>query len=67
MKKQGFELDFEDEGARLMTLMRYTLDLGSFGLHFGVFIPTINNLGDDQQIKKWVQLAKDWKIIGAYS
>jgi acyl-CoA oxidase len=67
MKEQGFDIDFENEGFRAVPHMRYTLDLGSFGLHFGVFIPTIQSLGDDQQVKKWLQLAKDWKIIGAYS
>ena len=54
MKSQGFEIDFEDEGFRVLSHMRYTLDLGSFGLHFGVFIPTIKSLGDDQQVKQWL-------------
>ena len=47
--------------------MRYTLDMGSFGLHFGVFIPTIKYLGDDHQVAMWLKLSSDFKIIGTYA
>ncbi|OWF46410.1 peroxisomal acyl-coenzyme A oxidase 1-like [Mizuhopecten yessoensis] len=36
------------------------------GLHFGMFIPTIEKHGTEEQKKKFVQPAKDLKIIGTY-
>lgn len=48
MRSHGFDIAFEDEGFRVLNQMRYTLDMGSFGLHFGVFIPTITHLGNDE-------------------
>ena len=35
-------------------------------LHFGVFMPTIEMQGTDEQKKRWLQKAQDMKIIGAY-
>lgn len=43
------------------------MDIGPFGLHFGVFMPTITSLGSDEQVNYWIGLSKEMKIIGAYS
>lgn len=67
LKEEGLPLDFNMDQLRLLNSMKFTLDFGPFGLHFGVFIPTIEFLGSDDQVKKYVQDAKDLKIIGAYS
>ncbi|XP_060077958.1 peroxisomal acyl-coenzyme A oxidase 1-like [Ylistrum balloti] len=37
-----------------------------FGLHFAMFLPTIEKHGTEEQRKKFVQLAKDLRIIGTY-
>ncbi|KAH7463877.1 Peroxisomal acyl-coenzyme A oxidase 1 [Phytophthora ramorum] len=38
-----------------------------FDLHRGMFIPTIESQGTDNQRAKWLPLAKNYKIIGAYA
>ncbi|KJE89207.1 palmitoyl-CoA oxidase [Capsaspora owczarzaki ATCC 30864] len=37
------------------------------GLHVGMFIPTIVGQGTDEQQKKWLPLARAYKIIGTYA
>lgn len=37
------------------------------GLHVGMFIPTILGQGTDEQQKKWIPLARQYKIIGTYA
>jgi acyl-CoA oxidase len=36
-------------------------------LHDGVFIPTIQGQGTDEQKEKWLDLAYNYKIIGTYA
>lgn len=36
-------------------------------VHRAMFIPTIENQGDDKQRDKWLPLAKKFKILGAYA
>ncbi|RDD36010.1 Peroxisomal acyl-coenzyme A oxidase 1, partial [Trichoplax sp. H2] len=37
------------------------------GLHNSMFRPTIRDQGTDEQRKKWLPLANDYKIIGTYA
>lgn len=37
------------------------------GLHEGMFLPTIEGQGTEEQKAKWVPLSRDYKIIGAYA
>ena len=37
------------------------------GLHTDMFIPTIEKLGTDEQKAKYLNLAKQYKIIGTYA
>ncbi|CAI5730645.1 unnamed protein product [Hyaloperonospora brassicae] len=36
-------------------------------VHRAMFIPTLENQGDDEQRAKWLPLAKQFKILGAYA
>ena len=36
------------------------------GLHHLMFIPQIVNLGTEEQVKKWLPLAKSYQILGCY-
>ncbi|KAG7384307.1 hypothetical protein PHYBOEH_009571, partial [Phytophthora boehmeriae] len=36
-------------------------------VHNGMFIPTLENQGTDEQRAKWLPLAKSYKILGAYA
>lgn len=38
-----------------------------FTLHFTLFIPTIESMGNEEQIKFWLPKAKNLQIIGAYA
>jgi acyl-CoA oxidase len=38
-----------------------------FDLHRGMFIPTIENQGTDEQRAKWLPLANHYRVIGAYA
>ncbi|CAI5718888.1 unnamed protein product [Peronospora effusa] len=38
-----------------------------FDVHRAMFIPTLENQGDDEQRAKWLPLAKKYKILGAYA
>jgi len=40
---------------------------GGFGLHTGMFIPTIEMLGTDEQRAHWLPLAKNCAILGTYA
>lgn len=37
------------------------------GLHFGMFLPALRNLGTPEQQAEWVPKAIDCKIIGTYA
>ena len=37
------------------------------GLHQGMFIPTILNLGNEEQVAKWLPLAESNRILGCYA
>ena len=37
------------------------------GLHWGMFLPTLNNQMSDQQKKKWLSAAENFHIIGTYA
>lgn len=65
--ENNIKLDYLDPVLRIVSPMRYSQDIGSFGLTYGVFVPTIKFLGTDEQAQKWVTLADKLKIIGAYS
>ena len=47
LEQEGIALDNSTEKIRLLNSMKFTLDFGPFGLHYGVFIPTIEFLGSD--------------------
>lgn len=36
-------------------------------IHDGVFMPTLQGQGTEQQKEKWLTLASDYKIIGTYA
>ncbi|KAG6614494.1 acyl-CoA dehydrogenase/oxidase [Phytophthora cinnamomi] len=36
-------------------------------VHNSMFVPTLENQGDDEQRAKWLPLAKSYKILGAYA
>ncbi|KAL4157190.1 hypothetical protein PRNP1_006215 [Phytophthora ramorum] len=38
-----------------------------FDVHRAMFVPTLENQGDDEQRAKWLPLAKSYKILGAYA
>ncbi|ETK92292.1 hypothetical protein F441_04408 [Phytophthora nicotianae CJ01A1] len=38
-----------------------------FDVHRAMFIPTLENQGSDEQRAKWLPLAKNYKIFGAYA
>ncbi|KAL3665480.1 hypothetical protein V7S43_009515 [Phytophthora oleae] len=38
-----------------------------FDLHRGMFIPTIENQGTDEQRAQWLPLAQNYRVIGAYA
>lgn len=40
---------------------------GGFGLHTGMFVPTIELLGSDEQRATWLPLARSCAILGAYA
>ncbi|KAI8609386.1 hypothetical protein BC830DRAFT_1070995 [Chytriomyces sp. MP71] len=40
---------------------------GSFSLHTGMFMPCLNSQGTDEQRKKWLGLAHNYRIIGCYA
>ncbi|XP_072438508.1 peroxisomal acyl-coenzyme A oxidase 2-like isoform X2 [Chiloscyllium punctatum] len=61
------ELGWMDDGPELQFAYRIMGGNLAFGVHNGVFIPTITELGTDAQIAKWVPLAKDYQIIGTYA
>ncbi|XP_017293249.1 peroxisomal acyl-coenzyme A oxidase 1 isoform X2 [Kryptolebias marmoratus] len=39
----------------------------AFGLHYGMFIPTLLSQCDPQQAKKWLPLAESFRAIGTYA
>ncbi|XP_059196333.1 peroxisomal acyl-coenzyme A oxidase 1 isoform X3 [Centropristis striata] len=39
----------------------------AMGLHFSMFLPTLYNLGDPQQSKKWIPLAESYQAVGTYA
>ena len=51
---------------KVVVLHRYNLDYGLLYLHFYAFLPPLELLSSDEQRKKWVPLAKEFKIIGSY-
>ena len=42
-------------------------DANAFALSDMAFVPTIQGQGDPEQQAKWLPLARDYKIIGAYA
>jgi len=38
-----------------------------FGLTYSMFYLAIENLGDDEQAKKWMPLIRDLKMLGCYA
>ncbi len=36
-------------------------------LHWVMFVPNIISLADDEQQVKWLQMCRDWKMIGCYA
>ena len=40
---------------------------GGFGLHWGMFMPTIDLMGTDAQRAKWLPLARSCAIVGTYA
>jgi hypothetical protein len=67
LDREIIQNDSKDTKFRIVTPMRYSLDIGSFGLHFGVFIPSIQQLGTDEQADYWIPKSKKLQVIGAYS
>ncbi|XP_069795681.1 peroxisomal acyl-coenzyme A oxidase 2-like isoform X2 [Narcine bancroftii] len=61
------ELGWTNDGPEVYFALRTVGRELAFGIHNGVFIPTIIGLGTDAQIAKWVPLAKDYQIIGTYA
>ena len=37
------------------------------GIHYGVFLPTIHRQMSDEQLKKWLPLAQNYRVIGTYA
>ncbi|KAG6614606.1 Acyl-coenzyme A oxidase [Phytophthora cinnamomi] len=49
------------------TLYKALAEPLGFDVHRAMFIPTLENQGDDEQRAKWLPLAKSYKILGAYA
>ncbi|XP_033105517.1 peroxisomal acyl-coenzyme A oxidase 1-like [Anneissia japonica] len=62
-KKHNLKLDAED----LLLISRTLNSDMALTIHHLMFMPTIERLGTDEQKSKWMQLAKDSKIIGTYA
>ncbi|XP_076086373.1 peroxisomal acyl-coenzyme A oxidase 1-like [Mytilus galloprovincialis] len=43
------------------------IELSPFGLHSGMFVPTLERQGTPEQSRKWVPLGKSFKMIGTYA
>ncbi|CAN9510161.1 unnamed protein product [Ophioblennius macclurei] len=41
--------------------------LEAFGLHYVMFLPTLMNLGDAEQLQKWLPLAESFQVLGTYA
>lgn len=39
----------------------------AMGLHFAMFVPTLHNLCDPQQARKWLPLANSFQVVGTYA
>ncbi|XP_067907728.1 peroxisomal acyl-coenzyme A oxidase 2-like isoform X2 [Heterodontus francisci] len=61
------ELGWTDDGPEMQFAIGALGRNVAFQIHSEVFIPTITELGTDAQIAKWVPLAKNYQIIGAYA
>ncbi|KAG1704565.1 hypothetical protein DVH05_005496 [Phytophthora capsici] len=57
--------DYSDEDQAI--LLQALGEQVPFDLHRGMFIPTIENQGTDEQRAKWLPLAENYRIIGAYA
>lgn len=66
LQKLGVTQDPEHPINRILLMHRFNLDYGLVYLHFFAFIPAIELLGSEEQVKKWIPLSRDFKIIGAY-
>uniref|UniRef100_A0A4W3H0S0 Acyl-coenzyme A oxidase n=1 Tax=Callorhinchus milii TaxID=7868 RepID=A0A4W3H0S0_CALMI len=67
LREKMKELGWADNGTEAMFAFRVLGADVAFGIHNGVFIPTIKELGIEAQIAKWVPLAQDLQIIGTYA
>lgn len=67
MQKLGVTQNPDHPAQKILRLIRMNLDYGVINLHFGAFIPAVELLGSDEQVKKWIPLSRDFKIIGAYA
>ena len=50
-----------------MNLDKFNLDSQLIYLHSNAFLPALQLLGSEEQVKKWVPLSLDHKIIGSYA
>ncbi|CDW72792.1 acyl-oxidase family protein [Stylonychia lemnae] len=67
IEKKGYSHDRDNAMARVISLNRFNLDYGNLYLHIYAFIPAIELLGSEEQVKYWVPLANDFKITGSYA
>jgi hypothetical protein len=65
-----FELQMKDESEYVFAFDTYRhaiFNCSPFGLHFGMFVPTIRLQGSPEQQAYWLPLCERGKIIGTYA
>ncbi|XP_078440093.1 peroxisomal acyl-coenzyme A oxidase 1-like [Wolffia australiana] len=63
--RRASELRLTEEEA---SQLRFFMDEpGYLDLHWGMFVPAIKGQGTEEQLKKWLPLATNMKIIGCYA
>lgn len=67
LEKLGIIDDKDHPYHRILHLGRVNLDWGLLSLHKYAFTPAVELLGSEEQVKKWVPLARHLKILGAYA
>ncbi|KAM3914897.1 peroxisomal acyl-coenzyme A oxidase 2-like [Leptodactylus fuscus] len=66
LKKKFKEMGWDENGREVDYVYRAIGGETALNMHY-FFIRTINNLGTDEQIAKWIPLARNYKIFGTYA
>ncbi|XP_039264820.2 peroxisomal acyl-coenzyme A oxidase 1-like [Styela clava] len=66
LRVRKLDVDFNDTTTQRILFIATGKEIG-LPIHSGVFVPTIMNLGNQEQVEKWVPLAVNFNIIGTYA